>query len=63
MDWVKKLNELPEDARDGRNWHYVLLGENTFYTLHGNNASIADILEHAALTQGRFDRDVMGKLL
>jgi hypothetical protein len=40
-----------------------LLGENTFYTLHGNNASITDILEHAALTQGRFDRDVMGKLL
>ena len=63
MDWVKKLNELPEDARDGRKWHYVLLGENTFYTLHGNSASITDILEHAALTQGRFDREVMGKLL
>jgi hypothetical protein len=39
---------------------YVLHAANT---LHGNNASITDILEHATLTQRRFDRDVMRKLL
>jgi len=63
MDWVKKINELPEDVRDGRTWQYVLLGDNTFYTLQKNNASIADILEHAKLTQERFDQTVVGRLL
>lgn len=63
MDWAGKLNELPAETRDSREWRYVLLGENTFYTLHSNGASIRDILERAALTQEKFNQTVMGKLL
>lgn len=63
MDWVKRLNELPSEVRDNREWHYTLLGENSFYTLQGNGASIKDILENTALTQVRFSQTLMGKLL
>ncbi|MDI6740327.1 MAG: restriction endonuclease subunit R, partial [Candidatus Edwardsbacteria bacterium] len=51
LDWVKTVNQLSESDRDGRIWWYVVLTENTFYRLHGNGASIPEILELSKLTR------------
>lgn len=45
IDWVKRINALPQEERKEREWSYVLLGENHFYSLKENNASIEEICE------------------
>jgi type III restriction enzyme len=39
--WCDRINALPPKQRSDSGWHYVLLGEDTFYSLAG---------------QGRLDR-------
>lgn len=51
LDWLNKINALNSDDRIGCEWNYVLLGENTFYSLRDKGASIKDIMEFAKLTQ------------
>ncbi|RJQ46555.1 MAG: restriction endonuclease subunit R [Nitrospiraceae bacterium] len=51
LDWLNKINELKLDDRLGCEWRYVLLGENTFYSLRDKGASIQDIMDFAKLTQ------------
>lgn len=43
LEWCRKINSLPADARMNREWSYILLGENNFYTWSGNGASFNDI--------------------
>jgi type III restriction enzyme len=51
IDWVKRINSLPSEERMGREWSYVLLGENNFYSLKSNNASISEICELAKVSE------------
>lgn len=46
------------EAITARVWEYVLLGENHFYALKNNNASISDICESVKITEA----EVRGKL-
>ena len=43
LEWCKKINRLPADARMNREWNYMLLGENDFYIWSGNGATFMDI--------------------
>jgi type III restriction enzyme len=51
LDRLKKINELNPDDRMGCEWHYVLLGETTFYTMRDKGASIKEIMEFSKLTR------------
>ena len=50
LDWVKRINSLDGENRMGREWQYVLMGENHFYGLSSNRASIDEICELAKVT-------------
>ena len=58
LDWVRRINELNSDDRMDRVWEYILLGENHFYGLSGNGASIDEICQLAKIRP----EQVMGKL-
>lgn len=45
VEWIKKINTLPEDERMGREWEYVLLPESQFYTLRSGGASLTDVCD------------------
>lgn len=51
LDWIKRINQLTPEDKMNREWEYVLLGENHFYKLRDNNASISEICELAKVTQ------------
>lgn len=47
--WCARINGLEEDQRSGREWHYVLLGEEVFYDWRDKNATLEALLQYAAL--------------
>lgn len=47
--WCDRVNGLPPEARGGAEWHYVLLGEDTFYGWRDKGGSIAELLAYARL--------------
>ncbi len=49
LSWVDQLNTLELDDRDGREWHYVLLGEATVRDWEAKNARASELLEFARL--------------
>jgi type III restriction enzyme len=49
VSWCDRINGLPADKRSGKTWHYVLLGEDTFYNWRDKGGSIADLLAYAKL--------------
>lgn len=51
LDWIKRINLLTPEDKMNREWEYVLLGENHFYKLRDNHASINEICELAKVTQ------------
>jgi len=51
LDWAKRINALPPEDRAESEWSYVLLGENNFYSLKENNASIEEICELAKVSE------------
>jgi type III restriction enzyme len=53
LDWVKRINALPVEDRDKREWFYILIGENNFYSLKENNASIEEICELAKINDAK----------
>lgn len=53
IDWTDKINELKSEDRMGCTWSYVLLGENTFYSMSEKGASTEEILEYAKLTKAK----------
>jgi len=58
LDWISKVNELKAEERMGCTWHYVLLGERTFYEFSGKGATTEEILKYTLLTKDK----VEGKL-
>ncbi|MCH7649302.1 MAG: hypothetical protein IIA83_11955 [Thaumarchaeota archaeon] len=53
IDWIDKINELNPEDRMGCSWSYVLLGENTFYSMSKKGATTEEILEYAKLTKAK----------
>lgn len=47
--WCERINGLDADQRSGRDWHYVLLGEDVFYQWRDKGASMKDLLDFARL--------------
>ena len=37
LRWVERINELPLGKREDATWHYVLLGDKTFYEWKAKN--------------------------
>ena len=50
LDWCRKINLLPDDARMNREWQYLLLGESDFYTWANNGATFNDIARLSAVS-------------
>jgi type III restriction enzyme len=61
VEWCDKINQLPPKLRRDRMWEYVLIGENDFYGLATNGATLEDICHHcrvsAAMVQGVLNFD------
>ena len=55
LDRLKKINELNPEDRMGCEWHYVLLGETTFYTMRDKGASIKEIMDFSKLTRQKVE--------
>ena len=53
IDWIEKVNELNPEDRMNCVWHYILLGEKTFYGLSDKGASTEEILEYAKMTKSK----------
>ena len=55
IDWIDKINQLKPEDRLYSQWHYVLLGENTFYEMSDKGADTVDILEYVKKTRGQIE--------
>jgi type III restriction enzyme len=51
LDWISQINSLPEAKRNNQTWHYVLLGEETFYSWRNLGANIQEMLDFAKLRE------------
>ena len=51
IDWTERINKLKIEDRMNAEWEYVLLGENTFYTMKDNGANIIDIFNYVKITK------------
>jgi type III restriction enzyme len=49
LSWVEQINTLDPEDRSEREWHYVLLGEQTVKDWKAKNARASDLLEFARL--------------
>ena len=47
--WCDRINILAGGSRSGAEWHYVLLGEKTFYDWRNKGGSVGDLLNFAKL--------------
>ena len=55
LDFISRINKLNKEDRMNRAWEYILLGENNFYSLQSNNASIDEICQLAKMTQSKVE--------
>jgi type III restriction enzyme len=51
VEWVERVNKLKPEDRMYAEWDYVLLGENTFYSMKEKGAGIVEILNYAKITR------------
>ena len=56
LSWKDRINALPESARDGFLWEYVLLGETTFYDWKNKGGRMGDLLEYAKVRNAEVAR-------
>jgi len=49
LAWCDRINQLPAALRDGRTWHYVLLGEDAMANWQAKHGTLADLLAFARL--------------
>ncbi len=49
LNWVEKINKLPEEHRQGFVWSYVLLGEDVFYDFKNKGAAMKQLLDYATM--------------
>ncbi|GGJ97836.1 DEAD/DEAH box helicase family protein [Luteimonas terricola] len=56
--WCGRINELSPYDRDGREWHYALVGESLFEDWRGKHARMADLLAFCRIRSvaGRADQ-------
>lgn len=47
--WVDRINKLPSEKREGKTWHYAMLGDGTFNSLRNRRATLRDMLNLAEL--------------
>ena len=50
VSWCKSINAVSKDKRMDREWEYVLLSENVFYSYKGTGADIEDICKRSVLS-------------
>lgn len=50
VQWVRKINDLQPEQRMGKEWEYVLIGEEQFYLLSSNGATLTDICERCKVS-------------
>lgn len=48
-NWVDRINKLPADKREGKTWHYAILGDETFNGWRNKRATLRDMLNYAEL--------------
>ena len=53
LDWIRKTNELPPEARMNSTWHYTILDDNSFYLMRDRGASTKDMLDYFKLTNAK----------
>jgi type III restriction enzyme len=51
LDFVRRINSLDEELREGKAWSYLLLGETQFYSLKKSGADIEDIARSAKINE------------
>lgn len=49
--WCQRINALPGEHRDGRQWHYALLGESLFWDWKEKNARLVDLLRFSRIRE------------
>jgi type III restriction enzyme len=49
VSWCDRINALTPEQRGNAEWHYVLLGEQVFYSWREKGASIIEMLDFAKL--------------
>lgn len=49
LRWVERINYLPLGKREDVTWHYVLLGDATFYEWKRKNMTIRELLEYCEI--------------
>jgi type III restriction enzyme len=47
VTWCERINALPEAERDGRAWHYALVGEMLFHDWRDKGARLEQLLGYA----------------
>lgn len=61
VEWCEKINQLPSKQREYKQWEYVLIGEDDFYGLSTNGATLEDICRRCrvstAIVQGVLNFD------
>ena len=60
LQWMHRVNALPEEERMGRLWEYVLLSEDNFYSLSGSGATLEDICVRCHVSPSAATGDLFG---
>ncbi len=60
LEWIEKINKLKSEDRMNCDWFYVLLGENTFYSMSEKGATTEEILEYAKMNKGKIEGKITG---
>lgn len=58
LDFVRRINSLDEELRDGKTWSYLLLGETQFYSLQKSGADMEDIARSAKINESSLSRNL-----
>ena len=51
LAWCEQINDLPEEERDSRTWHYVLLGEQIVKDWEAKSGRASELLDHARIRE------------
>lgn len=51
LAWVERINNLPSELREGKTWHYALLGDATFYEWRNKKADVLDMLRFSEIKE------------
>ncbi len=62
LDFVRRINSLDENLRDGKTWAYLLLGETQFYSLKKSGADIEDLANSAKMNESNLSRNLLDLL-